>query len=464
MKIRHKITLWISVTTLLATLAFSSFIFFELLEEPIRLIDKELQYMADSLFEQARDDMPRPWIFNGHYLPYSPDRYWIKIFDQDQNILYASAITRYTDIPPSGDKTSYNIERTIPEDQIRLGQDAHNEVVFRVRVVETQIGGLPVMMRIAKPVEELEEELLEVLEEVFIGLAIAILCIIILSYTLAGKILQPVVSINRLVGEIREKSLDRRIPISSSRDELATLSVSINQMFDRLQYSFNRQKEFVGNASHELKSPITLLMLTQEELLMNDDLPEATRKDLERQLYTLRRMSRLIRNLLDLSRLEQQEPLAVESVDLVKMIEKTLEEYQEMLTSKCIIVKNDLKGDMSLMGDPEKLQRLLINLIDNAIRYNKKKDGQLIISGKKEKDFIHLEIANTGQGIPKEDIGKVFDQFYRVEKSRSTGNGGSGLGLTIAQKIVELHYGNISISSGEGGLTRVTVILPIECV
>ncbi len=461
MKIRQKITLWISGTALLAAVAVSAFVFLELIEEPVRLIDRELQYMADSLFEQGQDDTITPWSLDVARLPFSPDRYWIRISDQEKNILYESALTLFAEIP-SREKKHYNVEMVIPREKIRIGQDDENEVLFRVRVFKRELGGRLVTIRMAKPIEELEEELLEVLRELAVGMMLCTLIIVAISYKLAGRILYPLVAINHLVREIREKSLNRRIPVGKKRDELGTLAISLNEMFDRLQYSFQRQKEFVGSASHELKSPITLLMITQEELLMHSDLSGEMREDMERQLYTMRRMSKLIRNLLDLSRLEQNERLTLGSFDLGALIGLVLEDYRDMLAAAKIVVETDFPSELPMQGDYEKLQRLLINLIDNAIRYNDAENGRLLIMGQRENDHISLVVANTGQTIPPADCERVFEQFYRVEKSRSAFYGGSGLGLTIARKIVDLHGGIIVICSDKEGWTRVTVSLPVR--
>ncbi len=462
MKIRYKITLWISGIALFTAVSLSAFIYDELLEEPLRLFDYELKHMANALFEQGQKNPQDPWHFDVSHLPYSPDRYWIKIFDQNNTVLYQSAITKYTDIPPSGSKSRYTIEKIIPREQIWLNQDKSNEVTFRVRVFTRKIDNHGVIIRIAKPIEELEEELLGVLREAAAGLTISVLLIIVISYTIAGKILSPMVTMNRTARKITEKSLNQRIPVGKNHDELDNLATSLNQMFDRLQYSFARQKEFIGNASHELKSPITLLMLTQEELLMNSALPMNVRTDMERQLNTMRRMSKLVRNLLDLSRLEQQESLTIESLDLGELIKNVLNEYQEMLISLNIDVTINLAGDLILSGDREKLLRLLINLIDNAIQYNIVQNGRLNICAKKEKGMIVLDILNTGLEIPADDLDRIFNQFYRIEKSRSSDHGGCGLGLTIARKIVDLHNGTIGISNEKRGWIKVTVRLPLD--
>ena len=462
MKIRKKITLWISGAALLFTIVFSSTIFYELMEEPFNLIDKEMKHMAQALVEQMENPPNPKGLYDLSRLPYNPDQYWIKVTDKSGRILYQSEITRYIDIP-SGNKSTYMIEKVVPRSYIRLGQnDADDEVLFRVMVSKTQLHQSPVEIRIAKPIEDLEEELIDLIRKIAISLAGCTLIIILLSYKLAGKILTPLVDITRMAKEISEKSLYKRIPVSRNRDELQDLSISLNKMFDRLQYSFQRQKEFIGNASHELKSPITLLMLSQEEMLMNDNLPSKANQGLMKQLATTRRMSHLVRNLLDLSRLEQQESLDKKLVNLTTLTHRVLNDYADLFAAKNIRIENQMANDLFLNGDPEKLFRLLINLIDNSIRYNFEKNGLIIIKSQHTTESILLEISNTGRPIPDTDLDLIFEQFYRVEKSRSSTHGGSGLGLAIAKKIVELHDGIINITNVPNDFIKVSIFLPLK--
>ena len=461
MKIRKRITLWISGTALLSTIVFSAIIFFELMEQPFKIIDKEIEHMAEALVEQMELQKKRQRPYDLSQLPYSPDLYWIKVIDNRKETIYNSKITRYTDIPFSENKTRYILEKSIPKSLAQLNQDDHGDVLFRVRIIEATLDGHPVSVQIAKPIEELEEELLELLQFVAASLVLCTLILIILSYNLAGKILKPVVEITRTAKKISETSLDKRIPLEPNKDEMYELATALNKMFDRLQYSFKRQREFIGNASHELKSPITLLMLAQEEMLMNDTLPPSTSNGLMRQLATTRRMSHLVKNLLDLSRLEQQETLTRKQVDLTALANRVFEDYKEMLAAKAICTRINLEKDLLIQGDPEKLFRLLINLVDNAIRYNLREKGTIIATGRRTNGSIQLEVSNTGKPIPREDLELVFEQFYRVEKSRSLTHGGSGLGLAIAKKIVDLHDGTIAITNEPDGLIRTIIVLPV---
>ncbi|MBU4262541.1 MAG: HAMP domain-containing histidine kinase [Proteobacteria bacterium] len=460
MKIRQKITLWISITTLIAAVSFSSFVFLEMIEQPYYLIDSELKHMAAALLGQFQHNAGQALTVDEKSLPYPTAKYWIKLMDSKGATLFASAMTGYTDIPLLPLKKTYNVEKVIPREKIQLGQGDSDQVAFRVRVVSATLNNAGYTMVIAKPIEELEEEMRELLHELGAILITCFILGVLFSYNLAGRILQPIVTINRLVREINEKSLDKRIPLGKSKDELYTLSVSLNQMFDRLQNSFTRQKDFIASASHELKNPIALLLLSQEELLQTPDLPDHVRDDLASQHNSLQRMNRLIRNLLDLSGLEQQTALAREQVDLAELAEQVLEDYREVLAASLIALETDFEAELYVQGDQEKLRRLLINLIDNAIRYNRKTAGRLRIAGEKKMHAVHLSVSNTGPYVVQEDISRIFEQFYRVEKSRSTQFGGSGLGLAIAKRIVELHGGEICFTSREDGWNTITVRLP----
>jgi two-component system, OmpR family, sensor kinase len=463
MKIRHKITLWIATTVLVTAIAFSTFVFLELMKEPYKLIDAELEYMTSALTAQGLAILTNNQVFPPGVLPYPSERYWIKIIGLDGRILFASAMTRVVDLTPvNGRETAYNVEKTVPRQLIHLGQDEDDAVAFRVLSRPARLGDLLCTVQIAKPIEDLEEELDELLREVGAGLATCTLLGILASYLLAGRILRPVATISQLARHINEETLNQRIPAGESPDELNELIHTLNRMFDRLHHSFNRQKTSLADASHELKSPIALLMLRQEEMLQTPSLPEPLRNDLEQQLHSLRRMGHLVKTLLDLSRLEQRGIAARQPVDLAELVAEIVAEYREMFVARDISVQNDLPEKLLVPGDPERLRRLVINLIDNASRYNAPAQGHLTLKGWSADNQAHLQFANTGPGIPAADLTRVFEQFYRVEKSRSLDHGGSGLGLTIAKKIVDLHNGRISLTSDPGSLTTVTVSLPTE--
>jgi len=285
------------------------------------------------------------------------------------------------------------------------------------------------------------------------------LLLVILSYLIAGKVLKPIGVIDGLAREINDKNLSLRIPLGKNRDELYRLSESLNRMFDRLEHSFEAQKQFLASASHELQSPLALLQLSLEDCIQHRDLPDSLKHQFIRQTDILRRLSRLVKNLLDLSALELKERLDLKEINLVELLKSVLRDYEVVFSAKKIDIQADMPPKLPIKGDWDHLQRAIINLVDNAVKYNHK-GGKISIKVLENKRGVHISIFNTGAGIPQTDLSRVFEQFYRVEKSRSTQYGGSGLGLSIVKRIIEIHGGGIEIESEPSAWTRVNISFP----
>ncbi len=467
MKARSKITLWTASFTLTVAICFSGLVFYELVEQPFRLIDDDLQDIAEVAVQTIGNNDSTQGKQTNTLTRHPYEKYWIKVGSDQGITLFASPMTRYVDIPTRSDKKFYFVKKNLPLEKIWLAPEDHSErknlatspVLFRVLVDRNVINGKVFELQVAKPIPFLVQELIELITYILLGIVLITIIAIAASYYLAGKILQPLVAINSLIKNISDNSLDRRIPLGKNKDELFILASSLNGMFDRLQFSFNRQKEFIGNASHELKSPLTILMLGHEEMLAKE-LPQNVRYGLEKQLTTLRRLSKLVRNLLEISRLEQQETLHHDTIHLTDLIDYVLDEFKDILQSKNIVLETDL-SPVTFVGDAEKILQMVINLVDNAIKYNAPENGQIWVATEKTKDCVCLTITNTGPIIPEQDLPKVFEQFFRVERSRSAIFGGSGLGLTIVKQIVELHQGTISVTSSAEGITRFTIDFPL---
>lgn len=459
MKIRNKITLWITGAGVLASLVFSIIIFEEMKEQPFRLIDEELETIAQVMVRLARSAPMQPTNSAGDDWPFVGQHYWIKTYNQDMQVVYQSRLSRYVELPLHNKGKGYTVRTIVAREQIDLDQDAKNEVTFRVRALHFQKQGASYIVQIGRPIAKLDEEILELIQIIAAGLAAATVLLVGISYVIAGKILKPVSTISRLAKDINDQTLNRRIPLGKNRDELYRLSESLNRMFDRLQEAFDRQKQFIADASHELKSPVTLLLLSLEEAAQRPDLPDGLRRQLIRQTDILRRMSRLIKNLLDLSALEMQETIRADRFDLAELVRSILEDYEDVFAARKIEVAGDIPPKIPMQGDPEKLQRMLINLVDNAVKYNHEGGSIRISASGKGRDIV-LSLSNTGSGIPPGDLAHVFEKFYRVEKSRSPQFGGAGLGLTIVKRIIELHNGRIRIKSEPDGWTRIKIVFP----
>jgi signal transduction histidine kinase len=224
-----------------------------------------------------------------------------------------------------------------------------------------------------------------------------------------------------------------------------------------------RQKEFVANASHELKTPITLLRLSMEETLQDEHLPLSLQDQLLGQERALTRISQLVKNLLDLSRLELSELLERETFSLSELVASVVAEFQALMQDQQLTFTIQTAGACVIHADQEKVRRIVINLLDNAIRYNQP-GGEIrcrIEPIRAGQGLIAFRLANTGAGIDANDRARVFDQFYRCEKSRSSAHGGAGLGLPIVKRIVELHGGSITVASEAPNWTVFVVTLPL---
>jgi len=458
LKIRQKIALWITGAGVLVSLVFSTIVFLAMIEQPYRLIDDELNTVAKVVMRLAHPAGEKPEDIKNNDTLINSKEYWIKIFNDHMTSVYQSELTRYVDLPLYDKHKGYTVRTSIPKERLRLHQDENDELTFRVRRFRVPVQGGTYVVQIGKPIEKLDEEILEIIKGIAFGLITAMLLLVFLSYLIAGKVLKPIGVIDRLAREINDKNLSVRIPLGKRRDELYRLSESLNRMFDRLESSFETQKEFIASASHELKSPLALLQLSMEDCIQHPDLPEGLRHQLTRQTDIVHRMSRLVKNLLDLSALELKECFDLKEINLAELLNSVLSDYEVVFSAKKIDVQAHIPPKLKVKGDQEHLQRVFINLIDNAIKYNHD-GGKIILKVSAKNGGVHISLFNTGTGIPTADLDRVFEQFYRVEKSRSAEYGGSGLGLSIVKRIIELHGGRIDIESEPSAWTRVNIIL-----
>ncbi|MCD6430502.1 MAG: HAMP domain-containing protein [Deltaproteobacteria bacterium] len=462
MKIRSKITLWITSAGILVSLVFSLIVFYEMVEQTYNQLDAELKATVQNVFQIVNKNeaenidqtslSAKTFIDSRHY--------WIRAF-RDDTLVYSSRLTQIIDLPLNPKKKKYSVSITIPREKIDLDQDRSNEVTFRVRSAKISADlALPgYHIYVALPMEKLEEEIIEVILLISLGLLFSTIMLILINYFLAGRILRPVRQITNLAQEINENDLTRRIPLNSSQDELYHLSFALNQMLDRLQYSFTRQKQFLADAAHELNTPMTSVQLFMEQGLLNQELPAPFYKDLQQQQQVLMRIKRLLHDLMTLSWLELGRKLKPETFDLKAITASVIEDFKPLINAKNIDLTSSMPERLNYFGDSAQLHRVLVNVIDNAIKYNFE-SGKLIVTLENMPETVRLIITNSGSPIPKEELGQVFEQFYRVEKSRSQEFGGCGLGLTIVREIVNLHGGQVSLNNEPPDKISLSIILP----
>jgi len=462
MTVKTKITLFIVGAGFVSSLLFSVVVFYELLEQPFKLLDavlKEEAYRATSMILKRQSASESASLETVDHVMYA---YWIEIYEQGTNkMLYQSDLAKRVKLPQVNPRSSPTAKAVITRGQIKLDQDRSQKLTFRVRTVSIELDGRSFVVQIARTMEKLEDEIWELVFGIVAALIFSALALIAISRFIAGKILQPIGRMKDLTQDISEKNLGQRIPAGEGRDEFSELARAINRMLDRLQYSFVRQRDFLFDTSHELKTPLTTMRLTVDEICTSDreNLPPFMMDNLLRLNNQVLRMERLVKDLLNLSSLETLTGIDPKPVQITELLSSLAGEYKFLADAQNI--KMDIRLPMRLVthGDREKLHRAFSNILDNAIKYNLD-GGQIELTGDQSAAELTVTIANTGPGVAEAEIPKVFDQFYRVEKSKSILNGGSGLGLAIAKRIVELHGGNVKFESRQDGRTLVTVSLP----
>jgi signal transduction histidine kinase len=281
------------------------------------------------------------------------------------------------------------------------------------------------------------------------------------GWWLTRRALAPVTRLTSAVEKMHEHNLRTPLPRNGSGDELDRLTEVFNAMTARLDGSFTRIREFTLHASHELKTPLTILCGETETVLRDESLPPAEHERAVSQLDELRRLARIVDGLTLLAKADAgQITLAREPVRLDELIRDNFADALILAEPAGLKVELSDPEAVQVSGDRHRLRQLLLNLTDNAVKYNRPQ-GRIHMELRRDGGMAAYTISNTGPGIPPELLPRVFDRFFRGDPAHVNSVEGCGLGLSIAQWIVTAHQGTITIDSPEAGLTRVRVHLPI---
>ena len=276
------------------------------------------------------------------------------------------------------------------------------------------------------------------------------------TYFISGHALKPLREFSNKIEEVQVQNLaDSRIEESKIK-ELNQLSVSYNKMLERLQDAFEVQRQFTANAAHELRTPLSLMQV-QLDLYHSTQHPGSDADTLQMiKMVTEQndRLSKMVKTLLDMS--ELQTVGRDEQIIMDALVDEVLEDLEPLAQEKNIKLIGKCK-DITMAGSDILIYRLVYNLVENAIKYNHS-GGQVTVTAYKEQKHIYLSVADTGSGIPKELRERVFEPFFRVDKSRSRKLGGVGLGLALVHEIVRVHDGSITVKSNPSGGTIFEVI------
>ena len=281
----------------------------------------------------------------------------------------------------------------------------------------------------------------------------------VVTYFISGHALRPIREFSDKIEEVQAQNLaDSRIEENKVK-ELNQLSVSYNKMLERLSEAFEIQRQFTANAAHELRTPLSLMQV-QLDLYNSTRHPDNDADTLQTiKMVTEQngRLSKMVKTLLDMSELQtvgQDDKIMVDALvdEVLADLDPLAQEKNIKLTGKC---KN-----ITMVGSDILIYRLVYNLVENAIKYNHS-GGQVTVTAYRKEKHVYLSVEDTGNGIPEELRERVFEPFFRVDKSRSRELGGVGLGLALVREIVRVHDGSITVRSNPSGGTVFDVILPL---
>jgi heavy metal sensor kinase len=294
-----------------------------------------------------------------------------------------------------------------------------------------------------------------------LGLPLAVIIITVGGYLLVRRALTPVEQITRAAERITQYNLSERLPVSSTGDELERLSVSLNRMITRLDDAFQNSKRFVADASHDLRTPLTILQGELESFAEDARLDSELRDRAGSMLEEVVHLGKIVEQLFTLSRLDAGEAQTEWTrFDLSELAKTTADQMSLLAEDKGISISCDASQPMPVKGNHVRLKQVVVNLLDNAIKYTPEK-GAIQLRVLAVNGHAVLEVKDNGIGIPPDALPHIFERFYRVDQARSADSESAGLGLSIVKSICTAHGAEVEAQSVVGSGSCFRVKLPL---
>jgi two-component system, OmpR family, sensor kinase len=383
-----------------------------------------------------------------------PDVY-VAIFQGDR--LLASS---YPNDQPPVPMVASAISSTSEEQPIFRTVDGYGNEGARQVLLRLTTGSDEYLIFITEPLDDLVAQLEAIRRIFYFGLPAALLAAGVGSFMLARKSLAPVVAMSKQAEHISARNLHERLRVRDADDELGHLASVFNELLSRLDRSFEGMRAFMADASHELRTPLSIIRGEADVALSQKRDTAEYQAALTIIQDEAKRLSRLVDDMLELARADAgQRPLRITAFYLNDLVDECCRAAQVLAAQKGLSLSLEPAPDISFQGDEDILRRMLLNLLDNAVKYTPA-GGSVVVSLKPESGAIKISVSDTGIGISAEVVPQIFERFYRISKARSRVDGGSGLGLSIARWAAEAHRGSIQVTSRPAQGSTFTVILP----
>lgn len=345
-----------------------------------------------------------------------------------------------------------NVRLTAP-----LGRDHES---FRVLAAPISLPGGKDVMVVATSLEDINSSVSRLVVLLLVGGPIALALAALGGWAIARKAFRPVSVMTKKAAEIGADRLQERIDVPSGSDELARLAETLNGMLARLELAADEHRRFIADASHELRTPLAIMASELDVDLRSTRLSADARETLESARDEVDRMARIVEDLLILAQIDEGRlDLRRRPVELRPLIDRVVDDLRPLALERAVRIQVDCDGEV-VEADEARLAQVITNLIENGIKYTDS-GGRVVVEVLEHQAEVTLRVTDTGPGIPREVLPRIFDRFFRADTSRSRAQGGSGLGLAIAQAIVQAHGGSLTAESNPGRGSSFSIALPL---
>jgi len=453
LSIRLRLSLWYSGVLLLGLTLFGAGIWFALGQKLLAGVDERMAQKATAIktvleVEKVTTDRDQARLELSEFAKEVPDGQLIQVADGSHTILVPA------ETPPFFPVSWMNGEpgtRTI----------RHQAHSYRVLVTSFDHAGQRYSVLLATPLDEVNGVVQDFRNLVFALVPGVLLAACLGGYWVSRRALAPVDEITQVAKSISVQNLSSRLAVPQTGDELQRMSEAWNGVLERLEGAVKRIRQFTADASHELRTPVTLIRSTAELALRRERDPEEYRKALRAIEAEAKRMTELTTSLLTLARADADEvELALREIDVDSVVAEAVEQSLPLAESKGVtLTLASERRPVAACANEAGLHRLLLVLIDNALKYTPR-GGSITVEVASDDDGVHLSVKDTGPGIAADALPHIFDRFFQADQARN--NGGAGLGLSIAQAIARAHGTRIEVQSTLGAGSCFSLTLPVR--
>lgn len=390
--------------------------------------------------------------------------YQVFAFSADKRLIAATKVSD-SDSQISTETAENQLRNFKPEANGNFFDFQNDNETFRAFFYPFKVRNQNYQLIAVHSLDDQQELLRQVRYAFLISVPLALLAASFGGYFLAKKSLAPLSEMSQKAEDITAKNLHERLPVKNERDELGSLASKFNELLSRLDKSFEQQRRFMADASHELRTPVAIVRGEADVILGKEKRDESEyRESFAIVQSEAERMTRIIEDLFTLARVDAgQQPLRKETIYLDEILSEAVKSFRTVAKSRNISLRFETPEEMKFSGDSQLLRRLFTNLIDNALKHAK---SHVKVSAEKRNNFFEINVEDDGAGISPEAQPHIFERFYRADKARSreekaqTGSG-AGLGLAISKFIAEAHDGNLSLAKSDANGSIFTVKFPV---